>query len=293
MLLRAGRVSSRGIGAGRSTLVADLERPALRCRVEDRPRDVDDVARELARRAVWAPLGDRLGEVVRARSRGRPARRATRPARPASPGGRCAGEPARRRRSGREARARPWVPWITKSQTYWPGASKLATRLAVTPLSSCSVAEVWVGVSAREALACTRARSRSRDPRTRVDAKPANPGDRAEQRDERSQVVRAHVEQRAGAVREEDVRVRDARSPGRRRASPRSRRAARRSRLRRAAPSPPGTGCRERRPARRRSGARAAPASATSSRPRRPSSRAASPSRRACRPRARCRVTAA
>ena len=76
----------------------------------------------------------------------------------------------------------------------------------MTPLSSCSVADVWVGVSAREALARAWAdldlpirHARRREP--------GDPGDRSEQRDERSQVVGAHVEQRACAVREEDVRV--------------------------------------------------------------------------------------
>ncbi len=66
----------------------------------------------------------------------------------------------------------PSVPWITRSQTYRPDVSKLATRFASTPLSSCIAVVVWVGVDALN-------RSPARGPisivRTRwlVDANPA------------------------------------------------------------------------------------------------------------------------
>ena len=44
----------------------------------------------------------------------------------------------------------PSVPWITRSQTYCPAVSKLATRFASTPLSSSIAAVVCVGVDARK-----------------------------------------------------------------------------------------------------------------------------------------------
>ena len=90
---------------------------------------------------------------------------------------------------------------------YCPRASKLATRFAVTPLSSCIAAVVCVGVVAAK-------RSPVRGPisivrsSVRVEAKPATRSIGAEQGHDRGQVVRAHVEQRAGAVGVEDVGIR-------------------------------------------------------------------------------------
>ena len=66
----------------------------------------------------------------------------------------------------------PSVPWISRSQTYWAVASKLATRLAVTPDSSSIEAVVCDGVP-------TSKRSPARGPisivrsRVRVEVKPA------------------------------------------------------------------------------------------------------------------------
>ena len=93
--------------------------------------------------------------------------------------------------------------------------------------------------------------------------KPRDPRHRAEQRDDRGQVVRAHVEQRAGTVRGEDVRIGvpallPADEHGGAHAT-----VARRSRRHRAARGRPGRHCRERCPVRTRSVARAGPASAT------------------------------
>ena len=115
---------------------------------------------------------------------------------------------ARRTRSGRAAAARPRCRGSRRRRCTGPGASKLATRFASARRSRAasrpSCASAWMAVK----------RSPTRGPISIVRSSAARRGeardalDRAEQRHDRGQVVRAHVEQRAGAVGVEDVGVR-------------------------------------------------------------------------------------
>ena len=114
---------------------------------------------------------------------------------------------------------------MRRSQTYWLGASKLATSVAV--ISAFKLERRGRVRRRRGAEDLARARADLdrplRDPRR---GEAGHGSDRAEQRDDRRQVVRPHVEQRAGPVREEDVRVRVPR-----RLAPEEHRRARRQRL--------------------------------------------------------------
>ena len=108
---------------------------------------------------------------------------------------------------GSGIRSTPSLPWMATSQMYWPRASKLAMRLAVTPLASCIAAVVCVGVVATKRLA----RARPDLDRALQRARRREAGDaldRPEQRDDGGQVVRPHVEDRAGALGVEDVGIR-------------------------------------------------------------------------------------
>ena len=66
----------------------------------------------------------------------------------------------------------PSLPWMATSQMYWPRASKLAMRLAVTPLASCIAAVVCVGVVATKVSPVRGPISIVRSS-VRVEAKPA------------------------------------------------------------------------------------------------------------------------
>ena len=102
----------------------------------------------------------------------------------------------------------PSVPWIVRSQMYCSGRLEARDEVREHARSRAASTEVvCVGVDAPEALA--RARPDLDRPLAlarRGEARDAH--DRSEQRRDRGQVVRAHVEQRPGAVDVEDVGVR-------------------------------------------------------------------------------------